>query len=173
MDEIDLRWITAEHEAAHAVMRWLRGLPATDVYVGNGDGLCEGTGAALRAEDALLVTLAGLVIETTFGLYTLDSVINPENEPDDLVEAREILEGSMLLRMKIPVNPQPGQPALEADFWTVEESLQLWLKRAVSELCPHCDLVDVVATAAFDGYLSAADLQAILDEYEQELESNG
>jgi hypothetical protein len=47
----------AAHEAGHAVMGWLRGLPCTKVQAGADEGFCAGTGRPWRAEDLVLVTL--------------------------------------------------------------------------------------------------------------------
>ena len=62
----------AEHEAAHAVMRWLRGLPATDVYVEETGGFTDGTGRRVDPENNVLVALAGFAWETGCGMCEPD-----------------------------------------------------------------------------------------------------
>jgi hypothetical protein len=169
MEDEQLRWITAEHEAGHAVMRWLRGLPATDVHVNDGFGLCEGTEAYISGEDALLVTLAGPAVEAGYGLnkVNIEQLIFC-----DLDEARQILDKNPLLRIRIPENPVPGE-SIPVTFHEVEDALRVWFDRTCAAMFPHCLMVEDIACAAVDGYLSAVDLQTILDQYEQELENNG
>jgi hypothetical protein len=54
----------ARHEAGHAVMRWLVGLPATKLTISqDGAGFCEGSGKRVFVYDFLRVTLAGLAAE--------------------------------------------------------------------------------------------------------------
>lgn len=53
---------TACHEAGHAVMRWLVGLPATAIHVyAEGEGLCEGTGRRIVTAAHLSVLLSSNV----------------------------------------------------------------------------------------------------------------
>jgi hypothetical protein len=169
MNDEDLREVTAGHEAGHVVMRWLLGLPATDVYVNNGYGLCEGTGEQCRAEDVLLVLLAGLAVESAYGMNGIDI---EHSDTTDLRQARELLTHDPYLRLSIPERIQPGQE-VQPVFDTVEVCLAKWFRRCCDDLRQHLFLVDDVADAVYDGYLSAADLQTILDQYEQGLENNG
>jgi hypothetical protein len=170
MEYSELRWTTARHEAGHAVMRWLRGLPATDVHVNEGYGLCEGTGEKCRGEDAILVTLAGIAAE--LGYWFPKEDFEQVTGCQDLEEARQILETTPLLRIRLPEKPVPGQ-TVAVGFFEVEDALRRWFYRACEELQQHCLIVDQIAHLAVDGYLSAADLQTVLDQYAQELENNG
>ncbi len=173
MEDEQLRWVTAEHEAGHAVMRWLRGLPATDIHVNDGFGLCEGTGAYISGEDVMLVTLAGLAVEAAYGMdkdfwnwHAAQIHIN------DLDEARQMLNKNPLLTIRLPETPVPGE-SVPVTFLEVEDALRMWFDRTCAAMFPHCLLVENIAWAALDGHLSATDLQTILDRYEQELKDNG
>ncbi len=170
MEYSELRWTTAHHEAGHAVMRWLRGLPATDVHVNEGYGLCKGTGEKCRGEDRLLILLAGPAVEVGYGI--LVEVDLNQMSFDDLDEARQILEADSYLRIRLPEKPVPEQ-TVAVGFFEVEDALRRWFDRACEELLQHCLIVDHVAHLAVEGYLSAADLQTVLDQYEQELDNNG
>lgn len=170
MEYSELRWTTARHEAGHAVMRWLRGLPATDVHVNEGYGLCEGTGEEIRGEDQLLILLAGPSVEVGYGI--LVEVDLKQMSFDDLDEARQILESDSYLRIRLPEKPVPGQ-TVAVGLFEVEDALRRWFDRACEELLQHCLIVDHVTHLAVEGYLSAADLQTVLDQYAQELENNG
>jgi hypothetical protein len=85
--------ITAKHEAGHAVMRWLRGLPLTDTHLRIEDGLVhgcvEGTGKLQRADDLLFVSLAGLSAESEYGVLSFDF---EKSDTEDLRTARRILD---------------------------------------------------------------------------------
>jgi hypothetical protein len=64
----DLLDATARHEAGHAVMRWILGLPATAISIEMdqpGNGFCAGTGKRimLSPKDQALFALAGPVAE--------------------------------------------------------------------------------------------------------------
>jgi hypothetical protein len=61
----------AQHEAAHAVMRCLRGLPATAITARENGGLCAGTGDPIHPESELLVSLAGYAWQTG---YLIESI---------------------------------------------------------------------------------------------------
>ena len=150
-------------------MRWLRGLPATDVHVNEGHGLCEGTGEKCRAEDRLLILLAGPAVETAYGVNEIDL---DRSKSEDIGRARQILKTTPPLRIRLAENPVPGQ-TVAVGFFEVEDALRRWFDRACEELLQHCLIVDYVAHLAVDGYLSAADLQTVLNRYSQELENNG
>jgi len=53
-------------------MRWLRGLPATDVYVEETGGFTDGTGRRVDPENNVLVALAGFAWETGCGMCEPD-----------------------------------------------------------------------------------------------------
>src|ERR1051325_86563 len=77
------------HEAGHAVMRWLVGLPATKLTITeDGAGFCEGTGKRVSVKSLLVVTLAGLAAEIGYGVCPLDW---ERTRTDDLDEALGLL----------------------------------------------------------------------------------
>jgi hypothetical protein len=161
MDE-DMRLLTAEHEAGHAVMRLLRGLRATNIHVGDGDGLCEGTDDRCRGEDLVLVSLAGPIVE--IGVDRLDSGFRVDwkaCDSSDLQEARDILTECDILRIDAPASAASGSMV----FLDVETALEIFVKRCIEILIPYDDLIEHVAWCAYDGYLSASDLQTIFDTY--------
>jgi|688.fasta_scaffold997559_1 hypothetical protein len=169
MDDCDLDWTVALHEAGHAVMKWLRCIPPGAIHVGDdGNGLCEGSGMAFRPEDVLLVKLAGIVVESDYGLSPVDL---GQSFTADLTEARLMLGLHQELRLRLP-DDLVSEP-LKVGFYSVEEALQKWFDRTCSELLPYCDVVEHVAQEAVSGYLSAAELHAILEKYELENENNG
>lgn len=69
MDEykVDINTI-AQHEAGHAVMRWVLGLPATELTADDEGGLCAGTGRRIWISDEILVMLAGVAVESGYGV---------------------------------------------------------------------------------------------------------
>jgi hypothetical protein len=80
--------IIAAHEAGHAVMRRILGLRATRVWATEEGGMCEGTGLDIDPKSDLLVTLAGIAVETSYRLFPLDLA---QSRFDDLDKARGIL----------------------------------------------------------------------------------
>jgi hypothetical protein len=65
LDDRVARRDSAVHEAGHAVMRFIRGLPLTAIELdADNNGRCGGTGRLVRADDVLLVTLAGYAAES-------------------------------------------------------------------------------------------------------------
>jgi len=59
--------IVCEHEAAHAVMRWIRGYRATKLTVNKWGGICYGTGKKIRTDDCIWIAIAGLAWECRYG----------------------------------------------------------------------------------------------------------
>lgn len=57
----------AQHEVGHAVMHWLRGSGVRYLTVSEDGGFSAGTNRCVRAEDALLITLAGFAAEAPLG----------------------------------------------------------------------------------------------------------
>jgi hypothetical protein len=183
------RQITAIHEAGHAVMKWLRGIPATDIHVGDGDGFVAPSFTEVRNEDNLLYTLAGLVAEVAYldrlnasneldeyneqverHLYLPFAINLEKSQTNDLDIARQILEKALHLRIRLPDNWQeiPTGTEIPVSYFTVEQSLGGWFSRCCEELEPYWQLVETVADAAIVGYLPAADLKAIFEKHLQE-----
>ena len=117
------REATAAHEAGHAVMRWLRGLPATPISVIDDRlGKCGGTGQLYPAEDVLLVTLAGYAAESAFGTADVDF-----SAPcHDFDYARRILVSAVWLRRRAE---------------TLDEAIERYFGDACELLRPHTDLI--------------------------------
>src|SRR5262245_51766017 len=110
----------AGHEAGHAVMRWLRGLCATEICVNDHGGFCAGTGSRIHAESALLVTLAGFAAESGCGVF--GDVDFDRSAAEDLDRARAILSGSEWLRF-LAVNEQ-------LEIQDIETALRRYFARA-------------------------------------------
>lgn len=117
----------AYHEAGHAVMKYNAGVTLAAVSITNdGEGLCEGSGEAMRAEDALRINLAGMVAETRLhGKLTVDQVLERAarwSTEDLLMDQDEEIdiygytsdETAFLLTLR-----QPG--FRESWFWSMEE----------------------------------------------------
>jgi hypothetical protein len=193
-NEPSLRQITAIHEAGHAVMRYLRGLPTTNMHVGNGNGLVEGSGITVRNnEDNLLFILAGPASEVIYmdRLHGNNEVEEYEDIrhlvlsigmdfknsiSSDFDDASQMLEESELLRIRLPDNWQETRGVFETSLYEVDQALPIWFGRCCKELEQHWKLVESVANAAIEKVndndtvvcLSPDDLNAIFDKHEQE-----
>ena len=159
-NRIDLDTI-AIHEAGHAVMRWLRGLPATELTASDDGGLCGGTGREVRRDHVLYVLLGGPVVENGYGIVgTLDFARCGSN---DFERAKALLAGAedWLCRDGLRV-------------LTIDEALAYHFDRACDLLCPHIELVDAIGgRLAAEGRLSARRVAALCREYGRRLESAG
>jgi len=76
----DIRDTIAHHEAAHAMMRRLLGMPATTIEITGDGGYCHGTGERINLLDNILYTLAGYVLE----LHCTD--FDNDAELDEVIE---------------------------------------------------------------------------------------
>ena len=64
---LELHWTDRNvslHEAGHAVMRWLRGLPLTRLELTDEGGMCYGTGRREATDSLIKVRLAGYAAQT-------------------------------------------------------------------------------------------------------------
>ena len=155
MTDDDLVYITARHEAAHAVMKWLHGWPATELTAGAGDGLCAGSGRKVDVEEFLLVTLAGPAYEYGFWLDDLDL---SKSDGGDLRSARQILTDHEWLR---PMHQHDGFA-----FADVDDSVAHHLRRVSDLLDPHMALVEAIGyRLECTGRLSSRSVAAICREY--------
>lgn len=152
------------HEAGHAAMRWMLELPATNIYVSDGDGYCDGTEVRISGEQSLLIALAGEAVETDYGTRSVDFSKTPCEDFDD---AREVLNVQFWLRFD-PRKLQSNGEAPNLELLDVEEALSIWFDRCCEILQPHSSLIETIAAAAVDGYLSARDLSVILEAYERQ-----
>lgn len=159
-DPEELRYTTALHEAGHAAMQWWRALPATALHLFEpGAGLCEGTGQAERAEDQLLVLMAGYVVEAGYGLA--GTPIWESCRVNDYDEARAMLRAGGAPWLFIGAD---GRQLTEDEVLT-----RLW-ERACDEMLRLEDLVERLAEPLErDGYLSADRVAAICREFGEEL----
>ena len=158
-DDIDIAKIAeiAEHEAAHAVMRWLRWLPATEIWINDEEGMCEGTGQTIALDTSVLVSLAGVAWEA--GCYFTDSLdLDGTRDVQDLIDAEAILEKDVYLRTRVE-----DEKLIEI---STRESLRNWIKRAGELLFPHASAVESIgANLVQHRRLSAKSVAAFLREY--------
>lgn len=135
---------SAIHEAGHAVMRWIRGLPLTAIELDTDNkGRCAGSGRLVRADDVLLVMLAGYAAESGYGVAD----VNLTRECYDLDYGRMILTSERWL----------------CGSDTVDDALAYYFHLACDLLRPHADLIQQLASKlTADGYLSADTVRATL-----------
>lgn len=154
----DAIYITARHEAAHAVMKWVLGWPATELTAGAGEGLCAGSGRKVDVEEFLLVTLAGLVYECW---YQLDDLDLTTSDTGDLRVAREIVADHEWLRPISSHHPDGTFTSLNVD-----EAVAHHLRRVSDLLDPYMDLIEAIGyRLEWAGRLSARTVAAICREY--------
>lgn len=154
---VDLETI-ALHEAGHAVMRWLRGLSATDVTANDDGGFCAGTGRAVHSESELLVSLAGFAVECGYAVGGRIDLAHSHG--DDFDHARRILSETEYLRFR--VNADRSGVFVQ----DVDAALLRYFARAGVELLPYSDLIeDIGQRLQIEGRLSARTVAAICREY--------
>ena len=155
-DEVDLDTISC-HEAAHAVMRWLRGTGVRELTATLEGGASNGTGRPIDGESYLLITFAGFAYEYSAVLGMVQFDVDGSHGVDDFDDARMILTRDPSIRLGSP----PGNTIA-----TVEESMQWWLQRAADELLPYHDLVEHIgARLAVEGRLSGRSVAAMCREW--------
>jgi hypothetical protein len=146
---VDLRTI-AVHEAGHAIMRWVRGLPITAVWTDEDGGLCEGCGKPIDAQSNLLVTLAWFVTEADYMLLP-ERVNLTESDGDDFDDAWRILHHSRHLRNE-------GE--------SMDDALMRWMIHAGHALYPYRELVERLGFILTERrYLSARSVSAVIREW--------
>ena len=144
--------LVARHEAAHAIMHYLVGLPATRLMAGHDRGRCECSSRGCDARQWLLVLLAGVAYEAKYSAWLL-ALRNSKTA--DLEQARELLES----------HPPSRRVEMHRKRCTigVEKALRLGLERACEILEPFNgeieSLGDLLAKA---GQLSAIDTRAFM-----------
>ena len=150
--------LLAQHEAAHAVMRWILWLPATEILINDkGGGICKGTGKRISVDKDVLVSLAGPAWEA--GCCFTDSIdLDSPLHFQDLIEAKAVIDKCVHLRMLVD-----GNKMIEK---STRESLQTWLKRAGELLFRHADAVESIgASLEHKKRLSAKTVAAFLREH--------
>lgn len=148
--------IIAEHEVAHGLMRWLRGLKATNLWASATGGLCEGTGKEVDNESALLVTLAGYAWEVGPLAAANQVKIRDRKEPD-FESARTIIRNVTWTRI------WPGSASNSVSKLSVEAAMKRWLLKARNMVCPFAEFIeDVGELLRQKGYISARSFAALL-----------
>jgi hypothetical protein len=149
---------TAKHEAAHAVMRWLQGMEPTGLKLHATSGLSEASGVPERAQDLLLVTLAGFAWESGCGLAGLNLAAS---HTVDFDQARELLRQFPNLRYR--VEKRGGK--MRSVFEHVDTALKRWFNKACDELLPHTEVIEVLGEALEEKHeLSRFQVAAIIRE---------
>ena len=146
----------AEHEAAHAVMRKLCRWKATRLSVdGEGGGFCEASHEQIKADEALLVTLAGMAWETGCR-FTLIEWETTRFTFQDAGEAWQLVNDFPLLCVGIT---QAQEPIVEEPA----EALCRWFARAGDMLKPHRPVIRKMGEMLqAQGSLSARQVAALL-----------
>ncbi len=177
----DERIATAYHEAGHAVAKWLEGLPATAVHVGEGDGLVEAAGVEINHISQARISLSGPIAEAAKLLAEQEEIVlvsadreTVENmataicltfnwkicRSEDLLRVRSVLESDPSTRVVVGSDQQPRVAA-------VDEALLEWVGTTAEYLLPYFSLIERIAQAAVCGYLSATEVQSITMQWEQ------
>lgn len=162
---------TCEHEAAHAIMRWLLGLEITELTCGENGGNCAGTGKMISARDSMLVTLAGPAHEVQYDVSKIDYLDESESNPfsGDLRDCRELLRhkrDGLILDLYRLVDGE-----LKTDF-TEKEIFEYWFKKTADRLRDYGPIVEAVGMGLVEGegYLSADSVSEIISECAEEHE---
>lgn len=150
--------LLAQHEAAHAVMRWILWLPATEILIDDeGGGMCKGSGKRISLDKDVLVSLAGPVWEV--GCFSTESIdLDGTLNFQDLIQAEAVINKCIALRYQVEDNK-----VIEK---STRESLRAWLKRAAELLFPHGDAVESIGARLEERRsLSAKSVAALLREH--------
>jgi hypothetical protein len=133
----------AQHEAGHAVMRWLCGLQVTGLIAReDGSGFCHGTGRRVDPVTLLWITLAGPAAEVSYNIIPLDW---ERTRFDDFDEARRLID-----------------PWHKWEKDEVENELHDQFAIVCERLWPFAGLVDdLAARLEVEGTLSARSVAAL------------
>jgi hypothetical protein len=143
----------AGHEAAHAVMRYLLGLPCTRLTADENGGFCYGTGKPIEFKQDILVTLAGMAWEAGcfFELINLRS-----SRFGDLDYARAQLESKFWHRIR---RGRGGKVVIRR----VDTCVKHLLREAIAILYPFDDEIDQLGMDLADcGDMSARRVAAYM-----------
>jgi hypothetical protein len=150
---MELMEIAAGHEAGHAVMRWSRIGTATDTSINDGQlagsGFSNGTNQRISGEDAILISLAGIAVETGYGL----------SEPDfkkakfhDLEDARELFTQMPFLCHGL----------------NIDAAMQQYYVRACEELRPYSEVIEDISWLLLTKKkVSAPKLRSMMTEFKK------
>ncbi len=186
MNEPDEKTETAaKHEAAHAVMRLIRGMPTTPLEIYEcGGGLCYGTGLEVRPDDLIRVTLAGIAYELGYCIMISEDKIQDmieagvtygDNPPDgrDFIyfggDGGDIPEALRLLKER----PYLGGFNIETmDFLKPEKALASLIKETGWELLTYSEAVEELGDSLLEKKrLTAEEVSLILAPYFEENET--
>lgn len=117
--------LIARHEAAHAIMHYLVGLPPTRLTASDDRGLCESSGRAADIRQQVLALLAGIAYEVKYSAWLIDL---HNSKTADLEQARQLLAS----------NASGRRAEVKRKICTVgvEKALRLAMERACDILEP-------------------------------------
>lgn len=166
----------AEHQAAHAVMRWAYRMKPTEIRASETGGCCFGTGEKVhffRLHDLLAVMLAGHAWEAGCGLERVDIKGIKAGDFDD---ARRILAQNRRMRIRTPRITARNEARVMAHcskprrprYDSVEAALQEAFEMACEMLMPHFDAVEYLGSRlASARRMSARSVAAFFRWYER------
>jgi hypothetical protein len=162
----------ANHEAGHAIMRWLHGLPATTVEIfPAGRGRVEGTGRRIPHRCYLLMSLAGYAAELGYVIVQdrtgslkicaprLVWDRDKQSPGSDLYRASSLLDSDWRLREKVN---RKGE-CVPRD---TEDVIQEYFALASDIIYEHLELLEILSNRLqADGILQPRTLAALCREY--------
>lgn len=158
----DITYTTAKHEAGHAVMRWILGLPATDVTANGADGFCSGTEGTIKTNQAVLIALAGYAAEADYRSGAVDC---EKANTDEFDAARDLIKSDWPLRL--PRVDQHGEQAMR--LLSVDGAMGSYFARACEMLEPVSEFVDALASELFaKRELPAKRVAELLEQFDRE-----
>jgi hypothetical protein len=123
--------LVARHEAAHATMYYLVGLPSTRLVARGNHGLCVGAGKPADARQHILALLAGIAYEIKYA----SCLINLRNSKTaDLAQARALLADNLASR-RVKIDRKIRTVS-------VERALTLSMERTCDLLQPFHDTIE-------------------------------
>jgi hypothetical protein len=160
------RYLTAYHEAGHAVMRWMLRLPPTAVHAEDGYGYAEGTGVFIPFQENTLIALAGYAAELNYCLPPDVEARLATSKSPDIVEARDYLSQCLETRVRPRLPEDADNPD---EIMPVEEAVVVWFMRCCGILRQQSSAVDAIADALLDeGSLPAERVAEILSEFDRD-----
>lgn len=157
---VDLETI-ARHEAAHAVMRALLGLPCGYIIATPEEGFNSGSGRKISPKQEILIALAGFAWEALASSLgkPLPEVSWDTSRSDDVDAARDVLRRAPsivpLLQLK------EGSPELVP--MSINQALDFWFKCAAQLLKEQFGLIENIGSKAEEsGRLSERQVEAII-----------
>ena len=157
----DITATTAQHEAGHAVMRSIVGLPATEVEANEKGGFCAGSGRKVGPWDVLPVALAGFAWKAATGWAvhsTCRTAMRPISRRPRRCSNGVCGSGWLLGSSRVP-DADGSIPC--SVVLSVDDAMQRAFSQAGERLLPHSDLVDSMAERlTYERRLSARQVAA-------------